>query len=310
MRIAVFGVGGVGGYFGGRLAEAGEDVAFIARGKHLEAMRTHGLHVESINGDFNIDPVNATDDPREVGPVDFVLVGVKAWQLKDAAAAIKPLVGETTTVVPLLNGVEAPSVLAAELGEERVLGGFCAIISFIDGPGRIKHAGYPPFIAFGELDNSPSERAQTLCDAFERAGVNAIIPEDIHAAMWRKFLSITGLSGMGAVLGLPVGAWRDIPETRTLLRSAFQEVFDVATARGVALPEGAVDEAMMNFDSLPDDATASMQRDIQAGRPSELEAQTGTVVRFGAEAGVPTPVSDFIYGVLLPRERSARSQGG
>jgi 2-dehydropantoate 2-reductase len=306
LRIAVFGVGGVGGYFGGRLAAAGEGVAFIARGQHLEALRARGLQVESIDGDFHVEPVTATDDPAEIGPVDVVLVGVKAWQLRDAASAMKPLVGDDTAVVPLLNGVEAPSVLAAVLGEKHVLGGLCAIISFIAGPGRIKHAGYPPYIAFGELDKRQSARAQALRGSFERAGVNADIPDDIHAAMWRKFLSITGLSGVAAVVGLPVGAWRGSPETCALLRSAFQEVFEVSRGHKVELPESIVEEAMTGFESLPEDATFSMQRDIQEGHPSELEAQIGAVVRLGAEAGVATPVNDFIYGVLLPREKKAR----
>lgn len=305
MRIAVFGVGGVGGYFGGRLAAAGEDVAFIARGKHLEALRARGLEVESIAGSFRVDPVTANDDPRVIGPVDVVLVTVKAWQLADAVAAMRPLIGDHTAIVPLLNGVEAPSVLAGAFGEEHVLGGLCAIISFIVEPGRIKHAAYPPFVAFGELDNRRSERAEALRDAFERAGVAVEIPEDIHVAMWRKFLSITGWSGMGAVVGLPAGAWRGSPETRSLLRRTFQEVFEVARGHGIALPETAVEDAMNVFDSLPEEATSSMQRDIQAGRPSELEAQTGAVVRLGAEVGVVTPMNEFIYGSLLPRERIA-----
>lgn len=282
-------------------------MSFVARGRHLDALRERGLQVDSIAGSFRVEPVTATDDPAEIGPVDVVLVAVKAWQLDDAAPAMKPLVGDATAVVPLLNGVEAPSVLAAALGEEHVLGGLCAIISFVAEPGRIEHAGYRPFVAFGELDNAVSERAQALREAFDRAGVTAEIPDDIHVAMWRKFLSITGWSGVGAVVGLPAGAWRDVPETRALLRSAFQEVFDVAKARGVALPETSVEDALAIVDSLPEQATASMQRDIGAGRPSELEAQTGTVVRLGRAAGVPTPANDFVYGALLPREKNARS---
>lgn len=307
MRIAVVGAGGVGGYFGGRLAIAGQDVAFIARGEHLDALNAHGLHVESVDGSFHVDPVTATHDPTEIGPVDMVLVAVKAWQLKEAAAAMRPLIGGNTAVVPLLNGVGGPGILSDAVGREHVLGGLCAIISFIEAPGRIKHAGYSPFVAFGELDNSPSERAQALLHAFERAGVAAEIPDDIHVAMWRKFLSITGWSGLGAVVGLPAGAWREVAETRMLLRGAFEEVYQVAKALRIALPQTVVEDAMSIVDSLPGEATASMQRDVQAGRPSELEAQTGTVVRLGTEAAVPTPVNDFIYGVLLPRETSVRS---
>lgn len=177
MRIAIFGTGGVGGYFGGRLAQAGQDVVFIARGKHLEAMRTHGLRVDSINGDFTVRPVDAADDPATVGIVDVILVGVKAWQVPEAAEAMRPMVGPETFVVPLQNGVEAPSQLAAALGHEHVLGGLCGFIAFIVEPGHIRHAGADPFIRFGELDNRPSDRVERLRQAFDRAsGLTVEIP--------------------------------------------------------------------------------------------------------------------------------------
>ncbi len=306
MRIAVFGTGGVGGYFGGRLAEAGQDVHFIARGAHLDAMRASGLRVDSVNGDFHLHPVSATDDPEEIGPVDMVLVAVKAWQVPDAADAMRPMIGPDTYVVPLENGVEAPAQLAEVLGEEHVLGGFCAIISFISGPGHITHSGYEPFVAFGELDNRPSERAERLREAFSRAGVQALIPEDIHVAMWRKFLYISGFSGVAAVAGLPVGGWRSVEPTRALLERAFEEVEAIARAAGIELPDDAVASAMATADGLPEHGTASMQRDIAEGKPSELEAQTGTVMRLGRKHSVPTPVNDSIYAVLAPREKKAR----
>src|SRR5208283_5741661 len=191
--------GGVGGYFGGRLAQAGEDVIFIARGEHLQALRSKGLRVDSPDGDFNVFPCQAVEDPQEVGSVDVVILGVKAWQVGQAAEAMRPLIGPETFVVPLQNGVEAPSELAGVLGMEHVFGGFCYIVSFIEGPGHIRHGGMKPYVAFGELDNRPSNRGQRLLDAFSRAGVAAEMPADIHAAMWGKFLFIASLSGVGAV---------------------------------------------------------------------------------------------------------------
>lgn len=308
MRVAIFGAGAVGGYFGARLAQAGEEVVFIARGEHLRAMRRDGLHVESILGDFRIDPVEATDDPASVGPVDVVLVGVKAWQVPEAAETMRPMVGPETFVVPLQNGVEAPEQLAAILGKEHVLGGLCRIISARVAPGRIRHVGMEPYVAFGELDNRISPRTERLRAAFERAGVRAEIPPDIRVAMWEKFLFICTLSGVGAVTRAPVGVLRTIPETRRMLEQAVAEAFAVGRELGVALPDDAVERTMALIDGLPPGGTASMQRDIIAGRPSELEAQNGTVVRLGREVGVPTPPHEFIYHSLLPLERRARGE--
>lgn len=309
MRIAVFGTGGVGGYFGGRLAQAGEEVIFIARGSHLEALQTHGLKVDSTKGDFIIQPVQATAAPSEVGVVDVVLVGVKAWQVPEAAQAIGPLVGPETVVVPLQNGVDAPAQLAAVLGAEPVIGGVCGILSFVAGPGHIRHVGADPFVNFGELDNRRSDRVARLQQAFaQTSGVTAEIPADIHAAMWRKFLLIVSWSGIGAITRAPVGIFRGLPQTRHLLQQAMQEVYNVAQARHIALPAEIVDNTLAFMDSLPPGGTASMQRDIIAGRPSELEAQNGAVVRLGQEVGVETPVNAFIYHMLLPLELKARGQ--
>ncbi|MCB9079461.1 MAG: 2-dehydropantoate 2-reductase [Anaerolineaceae bacterium] len=309
MRIAVFGTGGVGGYFGGRLAQAGEEVIFIARGQHLEALQTHGLKVDSTKGDFIIQPVQATAAPSEVGVVDVVLVAVKAWQVPEAAQAIEPLVGPETMVVPLQNGVEAPAQLAAVLGAGPVIGGVCGIISFVAGPGHIRHAGADPFIRFGERDNRPSDRVERLHQAFAKTtGLTAEIPADIHVAMWRKFLLIVSWSGVGAITRAPVGIFRSLPQTRHLLQQAMQEVYNVAHARNIMLPDDVVEQTIAFMDSLPPSATASMQRDIIAGRPSELEAQNGAVVRLGQEVGVETPVNAFIYHMLLPLELKARGE--
>jgi len=308
VRIAVFGAGAIGGYFGGQLARAGEEVTFIARGAQLRALRGQGLRVDSPTGDFVVQPVQATDDPAQVGVVDAVLVGVKAWQVTEAAQAMRPLVGPGTFVVPLQNGVEAPDQLAAVLGADHVLGGLCRIVSFVVEPGHIRHAGLEPYVAFGELDNHPSERAGRLREAFARAGVKAEIPPDIQVAMWEKFLFIASFSGVGAVTRAPAGVLRGQPETRRMLEQAMHEVLAVARARGIALPEESIPRTMTLIDSLPPGGTASMQRDVIEGRPSELESQNGAVVRLGREVGVSTPLHVFIYHSLLPLELRARGR--
>lgn len=309
MRIAIFGVGAVGSYFGGRLAETGEDVAFIARGENLRVLRDKGLRVDSIKGDFIVKPVEATDDPSEVGVVDVVLVSVKAWQIPEAAQAMRPMVGPETFVVPLQNGVEAPGQLAAILGPAHVLGGLCGLISFTVGPAHICHAGADPFVQFGELDNKPSERAGHLRQVFQDSvGVEPSIPSDIHAAMWQKFLLIASWGGVGAVTRAPIGILRGQPETSGMLEGTMKEVADVARSRNVALAPDVVSKTMQFVDGLPEHGTASMQRDIAEGRPSELSNLNGAVVRFGWESGIDTPMNAFIYHSLLPLERRARGQ--
>ena len=309
MRIAVFGTGGVGGYFGGRLAQAGEEVVFIARGKHLQAMRDHGLRVDSIKGDFHVQPVQATDDPAEAGKMDLILVCVKAWQIPEAAAAMQPLLGPDTLVLPLLNGVEAPAQLGAVVGEERVLGGLCGIMAFIADAGYIRHLAIDPFIKFGELDNRRSQRVEALLATLSQTeGLTVEIPADIHVAMWQKFMFIIASSGLGSVTRAPIGVYRSQPETARILKQTLQEVYDVAQAYKIALPADIVATTLDAFNRLPEMGTASMQRDIMSGRPSELEAQTGALVRLGRSAGVATPVNEFIYACLLPMELRARGE--
>ncbi|PMR71406.1 2-dehydropantoate 2-reductase [Halomonas heilongjiangensis] len=307
MRFAIMGSGGVGGYFGARLAAAGEEVTFIARGEHLAAIRRDGLRVSSIQGDVTIAPASATDDPATVGVVDCVLVAVKAWQVHAAAEAIQPMVGPHTVVVPLENGVEAADTLAGVLGKEPVIDGLCGILAWREGPGHIRHAGVDPFVRFGERDNRASERTARLKAAFDRAeGVSAEVPDDIQTGVWSKFLFICAMSGIGSITRAPIGETRALPETRALIERILAEIEAVARARGVALPGDAVSRAMKFIDALPPESTASMQRDIMAGRPSELESQNGAVVRLGRQYGVATPVNAVIHAVLLPQERKAR----
>lgn len=313
MRVAVYGVGGVGGFFGGRLAHAGEDVIFIARGSHLEAIQRDGLKVQSIQGDFEVAPAQAAADPAEVEPVDVVLVGVKTWQVEDAGKAIRPLVGPETLVVPLQNGVDAPAQLAAALDEPgsaqpHVIGGLCRIVSMIAAPGVIRHAGMAPYIAFNRLDGQPDPRVERLRQAFERAGIAVEVPEDIYTALWAKFVFIAGFGGTGSVTRAPAGLLRSTPETRRMLEQVIREVEAVGRAHGARLVEDITARTVAMVDALPETATASMQRDVMDGRPSELEAQTGAVVRLGREKGVPTPLNEFIYASLLPQERKARGE--
>ena len=308
MRIAVVGTGGVGGYFGGRLAQAGEDVVFLARGVHLRAIQEHGMQVESADGDFTVCPAQATDDPARIGPVDLVLLTVKGWQVPQAIETMSPLVGSETFVVPLLNGVEAPEQLAAAFGTRSVLGGLCGLFGSVVGPGHIRNVFPRPFVTIGELDHQPSERCDHLRMAFERAGVQASIAADIHAALWEKLMFVGPFGGVGAVTRAPVGVLRRQMETRSLLEGTMREVFVLARARGICVADEAVEKALALIDISPEQATASMQRDIMAGRPSELESQLGVVVRLAHLAGVEVPLHTFLYACLLPQERKARGE--
>ena len=305
MRIAIFGTGGAGGYFGAHLARVGEEVVFIARGEHLTAIREQGLQVETPVGEI-IARSEATDDPAQAGAVDVVLVGVKTWQLADAARAMRPMMTPQTFVVPLQNGVEAAAQLAAVLGAQHVLGGLCGTISRVISPGHILSIGETNFIKFGELDNRPSERARHLQKTFERAGIKAEVPSDIQAAVWEKFIFVAPYGGIGAVTRAPAGVTRSLPETRRMLERGMREILEVSRAHKVSLPEGIVEKSMELIDSLVSSSTTSLQRDIAAGKPSELDAWNGAVVRLGQEAGVPTPLHEFIYHSLLPQELRAR----
>src|SRR2546430_1951917 len=306
MKIAVIGAGAVGGYFGGRLGAGGNEVVFLVRGKTFEALRAGPLRVESIKGNFEVN-VRATDDPAEVGDVDAVLVAVKAWQVPEAAAAIQKMPGRESVIVPLQNGIEAPVQLAAVVGKERVAGGLCRIVSQAIGPGHINHYWAEPSVAFGELEPlANAELLAQLREAFVAADVRCDIPRDIAAAMWEKFLFITPWGSLGAVTQLPVGPLRAAPELRARLVQALNEAAEIARAEGSDLGAESVNKTLAILDALPADTTSSMQRDIMAGRPSEVEAQSGAVVRFGKKAGMPTPVHAAIYAELVPLERKAR----
>jgi 2-dehydropantoate 2-reductase len=308
MQFAVFGAGAVGGYFGARLAQAGEDVVFIARGDTLRVLRAEGLRLESISGDLRLSSVNAVDNTSRIGVVDVVLVGVKTWQVPEAAGAIRPLVGESTIVLPLQNGVEAATQLAEVLGAEHVCCGLAKIVSFLVGPGHIRHTGIDPYIALGESDNRRTERILKLQQVLQRAGIKVEIPSDITAALWEKFLFVVSWGGVGAVSRAPIGVIRSLPVTRRLLEQAMEEVCDLARARNINLRQDIVAGTMNFIDTLASSGTTSMQRDIAAGRPSEIDAWNGAVVRLGQESGVNVALHNFIYGSLLPLELKARGE--
>ena len=308
MRIAIFGTGGAGGYFGAQLALAGEDVTFIARGEHLKAIRANGLCLETPKGETVVQPAAATDNPAQVGAVDLVLLGVKAWQVAQAAQAMQPMIGPATLVVPLQNGVEAASQLAAALGTEHVLNGLCGTLSWIAGPGRIRNVGGQNFIRFGELDNRRSERVEQLRRVIAQAGIAVEVPADIVKSLWDKFLLVTSFGGVGAVTRAPIGVIRTIPQTRQLLERCLHEVLAVARARKLAMAESAVADSLKFYDAMPATGTTSLQRDIIDGKPSELDYWNGAVVRLGREAGVPTPTHEYIYDCLLPQELQARGK--
>lgn len=307
MRIGIFGTGGVGGYFGGRLARAGEDVTFIARGEHLRAIKQTGLRIDGQAEDFVVFPVKATDDATQAGEVDLVIVGVKAWQVPQAAREMKSLVGPTTTVLPLQNGVDAVPQLVSELGADKVIGGLCRIVSYVVEPGHIRHAGFTPSVVIGEMDNRRSERITKIEQVFKRAELEISVAANIQVALWTKFLFIASFSGVGAVANAPAGVLRGDAKWRAQMVTAMEEIYALAHARGIELPSDCINKALSGIDALPDDATSSMQRDIAAERPSELESQNGAVVRMARESGIEVPTHALIYETLRPLEVKART---
>ena len=307
MKIAIFGSGGVGGYFGGRLIQIGQDVSFIARNDNLAALRDRGLTVDSIAGDFHIDRVVASDDPARIGVVDYILCCVKAWQVTAAARQMQPMVGQDTLVVPLQNGVEAPEQLTEVLDPANVLGGLCGIVVFQAGPGHIKHNGANPLIRFGHLDNRPDPRVNALSEILNHCnGVKSSIPDDVNVAMWQKFMLITPWSGLGSVSRAPIGVLLEQEETRELLTQAIEEIYQLGRAHKINLPEDSVSKTLKTLEGIPANSTTSMQRELARGRPSELDVQNGAVLRLAHEVGLETPVNRFFFYSLRSLELRAR----
>lgn len=298
MKIAVVGAGGVGGYFGARLAAAGEDVTFIARGPHLEAMGKAGLVVRSPRGDLHLQPVRATRDPAAVGPVDLIIIAVKLWSTEEAVESAKPLLGPHTGVISFQNGVDAVDILIRRLGRDHAMGGVAHIAAMIEAPGVIRHNGTMAKLTFGELDGAPSPRAKAFLEACTRAGIEAYLSGHIQRAIWEKFVFLVGLSGMTCLTRMPIGPIREDPLTREMLRDVMSEVVAVARARGIELPADTVDRQMQFTDRLPQNMVSSMLGDLRRGNRLEVEWLSGAVVRQGQEAGVPTPLNRAIYAAL------------
>ncbi|MCE2902722.1 MAG: ketopantoate reductase family protein [Gemmatimonas sp.] len=305
LRVAVVGAGAVGGVFGARLAQAGHAVHFVARGATLAALIAHGLRLDSVDGDLRLPPVAATDDPRTIGPVDLVLVAVKATQVAALAPALRALLAPHTVVIPLQNGVEASSQLAAELGPDHVLEGLCRVIVEQVAPGHLRHSAVTPLLEFGPRGGSPlaeavQDTAHRVARAIEGAGMHVVTPTDMAVALWEKFLFIEPIGAVGAAAQAPFGVVRTIPETRHLIDVALDEVMAVGSACGVAWPHGAKAHVWRRYDGLPADGFTSLARDLMARRPSEFDAQTAAVVRLARTHAVATPAHDLLYAVLLP----------
>lgn len=305
MKIVVFGSGGVGGYFGGRLAQAGNEVTFIARRQHLNAIKLNGLTVKSINGDFNV-KANATDDLSIVNTPDLIILGVKSWQITEAAHQLKKIVGETTMVMPLQNGANNADKLRDVLPHDNVIVGLSKIISRIESPGVINHFAVDPEIVFAEYNNQLTDRIKLLNTVLNQAKIKNSISEDIHLDIWKKYLFITTISGIGALTRVTVGAMRENKEVRQIMLQTAHEIVAVGNAKGIDLQPAHVDFIMSFVDNLNYNATTSMQRDIMEGRPSELEDFNGYVVEQGALLNVDTAANSFIYHSLKLQEKKAR----
>ena len=303
MRIAVFGAGGVGGFLGARLAEAGADVHLIARGEHLAAIREDGLRLASVDGDLVLD-LPATDDPAEIGPCDVVIFTVKTYDTAAAAAQLDPLLGPDTAVISFQNGPDNEAILADEVGADHVMGGVAQIFSTIAGPGVIEHTGGPALFIFGELDGRRSDRAERFRSHCASAvGVEPELSTDVEVDIWRKVAFISAQSGLTAAVRLPLGDLRDAPAAWGAYRRVVAEVCAVGRADGVALPEGTTDELLEFAEGLDADAYSSMHYDLTHGNRLELEGLHGAVLRRAEEHGVPAPTVRAVHGILEPWDR-------
>ena len=305
-RIAMMGSGAVGGYFGGRMAAAGCDVTFIARGRHLAAIRDSGLRVESpVLGDDRVFPARATDDPDEIGVVDYVIIGVKLWDTEAAASAVLPMLGPSTAVLTLQNGVESGEI-GKIVGPERLLGAVAFIGSAISEPGVIRHVGSMQRVVVGEPEGGTSARAERLRGELERGGIAADVSDDIQRTIWEKFVFLVGLSAATTMLRAPLGTVRENRDSRELFLGAMRETAAVARARGIALPAGFARGRLEFADGLPAEMTSSMHTDLARGNRLELDWLSGAVVRFGWASGVPTPVNRTVYETLRPHAAGRR----
>lgn len=307
MKIAVIGAGGVGGYFGGRLARAGYDVSFLARGEHLREIQQNGLRVKSIKGDFIVYNTQATDSIHKIGFADIIILATKAWQVHDISSELVSIINKNTIVIPLQNGVLTAKELAENIPAENIIGGLCKIISKVESPGVINHFALEPTVIFGEFDSRGTERAELLKSVFDRAEVNSVISDDITAELWKKFIAIC-VSGLLAVTKTNYGELRELKETRQLMTELIREIFSLSQHLKINIEPEFPDRMIEVIDTYPYETTSSLTRDVWDGRPSEIEYQNGTVVRLGEKYGVATPVNRFVYNCILPMEIKARKK--
>jgi 2-dehydropantoate 2-reductase len=300
MRIAVIGAGGVGGGFGAALAKAGADVTFFARGKHLDAMLTHGLVVKGGRGETHLVPTRATDDPAKIGKVDVVLFCVKLWDVESAGAQIKPLIGTETAVIPLQNGIDAAERLIPILGAAAVMGGVAQISASITEPGVITQVGTFMRMIFGELDGKPSRRGTDFLALCQKAGFDTTLSEAITTEVWMKFILLATNASITAATRQPIGRLRDDPDIRPVIVAAFKEVIEVGRASGVTLPSDALDRILDFIGHAPPAMKASMALDLERGNRLELPWLGGKVVELGRKFNVPTPVHGMMYALLKP----------
>ena len=299
MKIAMMGSGGVGGFFGGRLAKAGYDVSFIARGAHLAAMREHGLAIENeAQGDIHVPKVHATDDPASLGLVDLVILSVKLWDTESAAKSILPIVGPKTGVLSLQNGVIKDEILRRVLPGSAVMGGVGYVATHISRPGVIHQVGTMQRIIVGEYDGHASERAKFLHQALVKSGVSAELSGDVRRAIWEKYVFLVGLSATTAAMHSTIGPIRSNPRTRAFLLALMREVVAVGRAHGVALPEDYAEARLEFADGLPADMTSSMAHDLERGNPLEVNWLSGGVVKLGSEKGIATPANSAVCDIL------------
>jgi 2-dehydropantoate 2-reductase len=306
MKIMVMGSGGTGAYYGGLLAQQSNDITFIARGAHLDAIRANGLQVKSIYGDFAVSPAKATDSPAEVGPVDLILFCVKTYGTEDAVKTMQPAIGSQTAVLSLQNGVDATERIGKVVGMEHVIGGATWISSAVEAPGVIKQVSQFRRIVFGELDGTRSPRIQSIYEVLQKTGALVEVSEDILKILWTKFVFISSASSLGSLTRLPMGDYRSIPETRAMITALMREVEALAHASGVRLDVDVVQKSLEFIDNAAPHIKASMQLDVEGGRRTELDSMVGVIGRKGRELGVPTPVADLIFASLLPIELKAR----
>lgn len=302
MKIAIIGAGGVGGFFGARLQQAGADVHFVARGAHLAAMRAEGLRVESPLGDLHLPRVNVTDNPADIGTADIVWLAVKLWDMDAAIKSIRTLMAPHTGVISFQNGVQKDDILREAFGDRAVMGGVAYIATNIDRPGVIKHTGTMQRLIFGEYDGRRSPRAESLLDAAVRGGINAELSDDIRKAIWEKFVFLVGLSGSTTTMRETIGPIRSNPRSRRFLSELMRETVAVGRALGVALPADFAEQRLAFVDGLPEQMTSSMHHDLKAGKRLEVSWLSGGVAQLGERTGVPTPMNRAVWDVLTLHE--------